>query len=338
MESAFGIDHGAFSKHYMEQRPASSKELAGERKKHPIKSKVFRRKYTYGTAYADDNGYRGVDAGVHSGDEPYGPTKQVKRFSSIVGGELNKSLVNGEFKAASALTRGERSMMGGYKQARGVTPEHQAFKQKYKTDVLGAVKANQEAGNGLKNGKLRINPFAQAAGTIRTGSKSSGQGHIFGAAPNEHAGKYLLSHEAQHADVKRSAYRLHHQIQGSPEKMFREEGRADYRAGGHYKNHGDEGSQYAQGARAIDGLDHHGPDSHFKFHPETEQKFKAAGVDTPKVRSRDAVDSVKTAIKTTFPHYPMEGDSGDRALRAYRDLHNSMKAKGVPEGKNRRVI
>jgi hypothetical protein len=71
------------AKYYQEERAAYPDELAAQRQAHPIKSRLRPKKYSFGAAYADDDGNYGVMPGVKAGSSGL-PNKQVKRFSRDV--------------------------------------------------------------------------------------------------------------------------------------------------------------------------------------------------------------------------------------------------------------
>lgn len=147
---------------------------------------------------------------------------------------ISKSLVGGAFKPASALTRSERRLVGGYKQARGVSPEHQKFKQE------SALRHRELKDRPAET--TRVNPFMSPSEpfkgvTYRLGSAKRGRSVVQAEANSPKTLKTVLTHERAHASPKRSEYRLHGQILGSPAKTMREEARADMaNKAGHYKH------------------------------------------------------------------------------------------------------
>lgn len=140
-------------------------------------------------------------------------------------GVIAKSLVNGVFKPASALSRAERGAVGGYKKAKGVSEEHRTFLQ-------GAHERRKIVGENAAYKDVPVKPLdallhGDRGFTIRTGSAKGGQSHVFGHASDTKSQKALQQHEGAHAAPKRSEYRMHHQIMGNPKKLMREEARAD---------------------------------------------------------------------------------------------------------------
>jgi hypothetical protein len=246
-------------------------------------------------------------------------------------GGISKSFVNGKWVKAAEATPKQLSHIargGQYKAAHGLQPRDQAWKDKRAEQhkiMSGALS------HGVKN-----NPDVTpgSAGTYRVG----GQSYIISNLPKEAVPKKLrrsvMGHEAVHAGPKRSSYRLHNQILGNPKKMMREEARADYISGGHFSQHPDAGSMYAQAARASHGIKTSGPKSNFKFQSKTKKAFKRGGIDAPKISNRDALSNVKTNIQAIFPHYELGGKRGDKAIGSYRKLQNKMQAKGVKGGRS----
>ena len=258
-------------------------------------------------------------------DRDLTPGEKYQRFTGVNTSQttIHKSLSGGVFKPITEMTGAERAAVGGYKAMRGATPEHKKFKRERKKQIKALMEHVDRHGEGIKN------RLGNQAGTYRIGGKSSGRSVIIGATPGKKDRKLLMAHEAAHANPRRSAYRLHHQIMGDPKKLFREEARADYISGGHFSQHPDEKSKYAQGARAMQGLKSKGPESNFKFDRKTKKAFKTMGMETPKIPNRAAVDNVKDTIGQQFPHYPMQGKQGDQALNAYRKLHNKWRREGT---------
>lgn len=332
MDSAFGVDHGDFAKSLKPQHLASLERVAAENSMTP--NSTFRR-----SQYARDK------LAVHEVDDEYAaaPKYFKSRMNSLVRtrrsardsnrsaffrGDVKKSFSGGVFKPISEMSNMERLGIGGsYRRAKGVNPGDAKWLSDRKNIQLPALHAHiAEHGAGIKK-----NPLGGAAGTYRIGGKSSGHSIVAGEGPKKQL-PYLRAHEGAHADVKRSSYRLHRQIMSNPKKLMREEARADYVAGGHFSLHPDTGSTYAQGGRAMEGLKTKGPKSKFKFDSGSKKTF---GDSLPKVTNSQAVGAVKSAIQGQFSHYDLSGKRGDKAINAYRKLHNDMQARGVRGGTNR---
>jgi hypothetical protein len=152
-------------------------------------------------------------------------------------GYISKSLVNGKWvKAAELGAKGRRSM-GGYKQAKGVTEAHKTFLEGAK-ERRGFTNPKspmaQWRNTPVHPGQAALH--GDRAVTVRLGGAKGGQSHIFGHASDKESQKRLMGHEASHANVKRSEYRLHGQIFGDHKKLMREEARADMDSDfGHYR-------------------------------------------------------------------------------------------------------
>ena len=147
---------------------------------------------------------------------------------------ISKSLVNGVFKPATALSRAERQAMGGYKKAKGMSEAHSAFKvesaERHK--ALEGMPAEQ-----VDHSYLHTPIGTKAVGaTYKLGGKKNGRTVVGVVGTDRKAMSDVLSHERQHAAPKRSEYRLHGQIVKDPVKTMREEARADATSDvGHYK-------------------------------------------------------------------------------------------------------
>src|SRR4051794_16471772 len=124
-------------------------------------------------------------------------------------GGISKSLVNGVFKPASALSHAERGAVGGYKQAKGVSAAHQQYKLESaaRHHHLGSKPAET-----MTHGALMA-PGVRAKGvTYRLGSAKGGRSVVDVQGSSRKAMEQVMSHERQHAAPRRSEYRLHGQI------------------------------------------------------------------------------------------------------------------------------
>jgi hypothetical protein len=149
-------------------------------------------------------------------------------------GWISKSLVGGVFKPAHALSTAERKAVGGYKKAKGVTSAHREFKAE--SAERHKVLADHPPIKNVGSHTLPFGSEGQGA-TFRLGSKKGGRSVIRAAARNKSSYQQIVSHEQQHAKPRRSEYRLHGQILKDPEKLMREEARADLHSHyGHYKD------------------------------------------------------------------------------------------------------
>jgi hypothetical protein len=189
---------------------------------------------------------------------------QLARYERVT-----KSLVNGKFIPVTKLTAAQRvahkgGLKGAYKG--GMNKEMAAFKAEHHDPAMKKTYRLMGSNNPNKTKRLanKGNFFFGAA--IREGGPSAGRSKV---AVNRKAIRmetegdpergrdmfaHTKAHEQAHADVKRSAFRVHHQIPGSDYKKGREEARADYLAAGHhsgwkkYKNNA-ELSPYPESAR-----------------------------------------------------------------------------------------
>lgn len=171
-------------------------------------------------------------------------------------GQVSKSLVGGVFKPASALTRAERGAVGGYKKARGVSAGDRAFQaeqakvKEYHAGMKPARSFSSKSGTThvYEHGIMsRALPKGSSGVMVREGGKR-GTSHVHyqtSSFDTSTSAKSVLSHEMAHARPARTAYRMN-QIHGSPKKVLREEGRADFESRGHFKKNPQGG--YAQAA------------------------------------------------------------------------------------------
>jgi len=247
--------------------------------------------------------------------------------------DVKKSMVEpGVFRAARAMTGFERNVVrtgGQYKAAHGVSEAGQRFKEVHeaahklaKTPMFSSNRVQVTPGLGSGSG-----------GTVRLGSAKRGRSFVGGQASAEHA-PMVQAHEEQHANVKRSSYRLHGQVMQDPEKLLREEGRADYHSHGHY-SHIDfnNASAYATGARAAKQTETHGKDAPFFTHEEHKMLQGHGLTQTREELTNERVmQGAAKQVDANTPHYRLsEGERGHKAFKAYADLHDQMRAKGVPE-------
>lgn len=252
-------------------------------------------------------------------------------------GDVSKSLVNGSWKAAKDLTKAERAAMGGYKKLRGVSPKHEKDRE--------MLAATREAADNPQNAKLKdvyVHPFNQEnrAVTMKFGGKSSREYKIVGTANNAKAREDLMSHELQHAKPKRSAYRFV-QLHEDPNKLIREEARADYFSRyGSYKNPNNN-SVYAHGARGNTEA------IRIAYPKMTSAEAKRAGKEYKALQNQMEAKGVKSGLKrddttgTAIPMPPVggarsRGDRFDRFLQGYEkyqgQINSSIAAAGVTYG------
>lgn len=248
----------------------------------------------------------------------------ISAFGIEHGYPVSKSLSGKTFKPITQMTGKQRGkILGSYKKLKGVSRSDKQWKKQHDEGkkIIGAHA--EVAGSGIKH-----EPGAYpSALTFRTGGKKTGKSTVIGNAPTGSMKNYLQTHESAHADVKRSAYRLHGQILKNPEKTMREEARADYASGGHYTRHTAQGSTYARAARAQ---------VKAEKQPNRPAKGSKNWFSGPRITNKEAYEGEKTHITAALPHYDLTGKKGDKAVRAYRDLHDSMRAKGVKEPTRKR--
>lgn len=241
---------------------------------------------------------------------------------------FSKSLSGKNFKPITQMTGGQKKkILGSYKKLKGVSRSDKKFQQvhnKAKTDLKDYV---GYSGEGIKRSPEEM-PFG---GTYRTGGKKTGKSTVIGNAPTKSLQGYVQTHEGAHATPKRSAYRLHGQIARNPEKLMREEARADYKAGGHYSQHGQRGSTYASAARSQVKAEKH------PNRPAKGSKEMADFFGEPRGTNKQAYEGHKNSVMQQLPHYDLSGKKGDKAVGAYRGLHDSMRNKGVPQPKKKQL-
>lgn len=242
-------------------------------------------------------------------------------------GYVSKSFVNGTWKSASDLTGLERLSVardGAYKKAKGVTKDDAKWLKRH----MKGGKAMRQAAKKSKN-RVSVDPTEPAAAaTYRVGSAKGGKSYIVGSMPTKKLARAAQAHEMNHATPRRSAYRLHNQIALNPEKLMREEARADYRGTGHFTHHPPTGSAYAAGARAMQGVRDGKGGKPFPFPKSITRHYKYAEIPRPK--NRDILTAARDKVSASYPHYNLDGKRGEKAIDAYRKLHNDMQAKGVP--------
>lgn len=258
----------------------------------------------------------------------------ISAFGVDHGGVVAKSyLGGGKWKVASKLTTAERSQITSTRPnlwSRGVSASDKQFVEGQKSlhNVIGGSHKQVQVG---RAGALDTS----AAVTIRVGGKKTGKSFVFGQTAPQHR-KKILTHEAQHAKVKRSSYRLHGQIGRDPQKLLREEARADIQSGKHY-------SRVPQSRRSayeeIASLQRRAVKAPNGVHPLLREQARAAGVKAP--RNKEAfphqVENFKNAMSQAIgPHYA-QGDTG-AAVRGYRKIQDKIyRAKMTPAQKKAKL-
>jgi len=244
---------------------------------------------------------------------------------------ISKSFVNGKFVRAVDLSakQARKVAVGGqYKAARGVSEGDKRF--------LATTRMHREVvGTPRFPEGVRHNPMMRghqgSGGTIRLGSAKQGRSYVSGQASKKSI-PYVTAHEAQHANVKRSSYRLHAQIMRDPEKLMREEARADYNSFGHYSTHPVDSSAYGMGARAVRQAQKKGAKKPF-FTPK-EHKQSKLKVSRKKLTNQRVLAGTARAIDANSPHYRLsQGNRAKKAYGAYADLQDQMRRKGVKPGR-----
>src|SRR5262245_901256 len=247
---------------------------------------------------------------------------------------ISKSFVNGKFVRAVDLSAKQARKVatgGQYKAARGVSEEHRRFLDVHQRNTK--LTQNPVA---WPTG-IRTNPglkhHSGAGGTIRVGSAKGGRSYVSGqASPKETP--FITAHEAEHANVKRSSYRLHGQIMKDPKKLMREEARADYHSYGHYSKHPLDASAYGTGAKALRQAQKN-PKKPFFTKPE-QKKLAARGHSKKRLKmvsNQRMLEGSAAAIDANTPHYRLsEGKRAKKAFGAYADLQDQMRKKGVKQG------
>lgn len=238
---------------------------------------------------------------------------------------VKKSFVNGKFVSAIELSAKEASKVrsgGQWKKARGVTEKDSAFR-----DLMTSpeVKQSLKDMNGVKRNKY-LPKDTGSGGTIRAGSKSHGRSYVAGEAGSKKEVAQIAHHEAQHANPKRSSYRLHSQIMGDPKKLFREEARADWASAGHYNQRNNQ-SAYAIGARAQSKILEGKGKKTFKLPKEATKAVKQAGVRSP--TNNQMLRHMYHTVDANTPHYKMAQGNGKKAVGAYRKLQDDFQRRGV---------
>lgn len=241
--------------------------------------------------------------------------------------KVSKSYLGaGKWKAATRLTPGQAlKVPGAHLKAHGPTRADSRFKRQ----MAVATKDVSAKPQGV-----RVDPIMghNNAGTVRTGSAKSGKSYVVGSASSKRTADLLTNHEAQHANIKRSSYRLHAQIAKDPDKLMREEARADYMGSGkHYSQKKNEltSSRYQTLANMRDSA---------LNHPNRPSRGSALAADMwggdrmkNKTAYRYGAASYVAQQKAAFGgHYGKGGpEAVDSSIDAYRGLQNKMRDKGV---------
>ena len=226
----------------------------------------------------------------------------------------------GRWAPVTQMSRVDRLYVrGAHKDAKGMTKEHREFKAQQK-----GLRAKLEAvPQGIQRGDL----FSGAAGaTVRVGGKSSGRSYVVGQAPTRKSRATIAAHEAQHAKVKRSSYRLHGQIMADPKKLMREEARADILSTGkHFTRRTNPATQtnYERIANAQ-----RRADKHPRYRPNDYGISAAMGVDKPATNAQIYQHAKKDFVRqqtALFGEHYGKGDV-DANVRAYRSVQNKIRA------------
>lgn len=206
---------------------------------------------------------------------------------------FSKSFSGGVYKPILRMTAKERGAIS--KPKKGVSAADKGFKE------MGKVRRTGLSGphsSGSYNG-ITVESGAPGGATTRLGSKSGGKSYVAGSGRTGKEADKILAHESQHARPKRSEYRVHQQISGSPTKTLKEEARADYMTQGHSS-----GVSLARSNPA-------------QLHARSTSAKEGTGI------------KAKLARKISPPKYDSQGTNP----RAYSDLQNRMRAKGIkPKG------
>lgn len=154
--------------------------------------------------------------------------------------QIQKSLVNGKFVRAVDLAVDQRKNVGGYKKLKGVSAADKQFKVEHEArkKVISEHLDNKPGEHGEIDPLYRARTGSHARGaTFRVGSKKQGKSYMASVAMNQKDLASTMAHERAHGAPKRSEYRLHGQVLKDPEKLLREEARADMAPGapGHYQ-------------------------------------------------------------------------------------------------------
>lgn len=263
----------------------------------------------------------------------YDATGLFDRDQLIRDAAVTKSFVPGTgWKAITKLTAKQKLKIPGAQKNLGrIKPADKAYKKgmAHFSRVYRNDPEMRDAFSGVKK-----DPWGSGSGfTVRAGSAKGGKSYITGSTPAKfHAG--LVSHETQHAKVARSDYRLGMQIKNNPQKLMREEGRADYfSAMGHYNDKGNM-SGYAKIARARERSlkAPNRPARNSKLAADTYGEMTGEKVSRPTNKGMYASISRKTFGRVG---YKMTPASRDKSVDAYRNLHNDLAARGVPRGRKR---
>lgn len=236
MTSAFGIDHGEVAKGYNVLGTYAKPVKLARGKLLPVKTKKAPPKHK---------------ADVTPWDK-YGIGK------SYVPG---KGFVSATAPGSKAMLRGIKP--GRYKDQRGVSEEDFQYR-------IGRARRKVLVGEATKKTKtMRTDAPTRtrwgfgrtgrdvAGFTVRSGSKSQGRNTVVLSHKLKRAEvDSTYNHELAHAAPKRSEYRVHHQIASDPQKMIREEARADMAGGNYWRNpESRTDSGYTQIARIHDPSD-----------------------------------------------------------------------------------
>lgn len=221
-------------------------------------------------------------------------------------GVVHKSYVGGGvFKPVTALSGAERKTVkagGLYRQAQGVTKPDKKFSRFYHKQIVPMTHHADESGpvGTVKVPKSALQMAGVNAMAVRAGGKNTGRSYI--VRPKKLKPE-ILHHEMQHATPRRSAYRME-QMSRDPSKQLREEARADYLTVGHHSENEANGYSRMANLRAKAQAD---PTKKNKKKFKSEASYFA---ETRQMKTKDA----------------------QKAVGAYADLHNTLRAKGVQEG------
>lgn len=226
---------------------------------------------------------------------------------------FSKSYVDGVWRPASKLTQSARKAVkqgGHYKKAKGPDPKEKAWQKEYE----GSAKAFKEAVDRGAKG-VDVGLGQGDAATVRYGGKKGSYRIARSADPSPSGRKRTNRHEMAHAKPKRSAYRLHRQIQGNPRKTMREEARADMAGAGYYKNTAGQAGDtaYAAGARARDAVKSKGANKKFQFSAKDKVDIKRAGGNPSKVAAtnKQVQDNFAASVNAVAPHYKLKPSAFD---------------------------
>jgi hypothetical protein len=239
---------------------------------------------------------------------------------------VSKSYVPGVgWKSASKLTAIQRAKVpGAQAKMHRVKPADRSFARTQR-NLAGAIKSDPETRSALGGVKKDPESWVNQAYTIRTGSAKRGKSYIAGQAQPRHF-KQLVDHENEHAKIKRSSYRLHSQIMGNPQKLLREEARADFHSKGHYSNNSNQ-SVYAQTARWREKALKH-PNRPAKGSGPQQRIMREYD---PGFKRNTNQSAYEGSAQQNFGQvgYKMSGKSRDKSVDAYRSLQDRLRDKKV---------